>query len=204
MCRDRLGLRGLSFGVLSLLLAPVPGMAQQPQAHVLPSLPHIIPGACQLECCRLGQWSTSFSRVAIYRNPGDQDPSPDTIPVRTSFTADSTVVVVRQFGIAVTDEPVPQRYNDSPALARGDTVYLLRYEGDDRFAAIVGGQRRPVDAFWAGRPGMSRPATWRTYGHVVQDLSTEWWVRIRLGVGPAGWINMTHVSSVRGPDACSQ
>ncbi|HYS60953.1 MAG TPA: hypothetical protein VEM27_10205 [Gemmatimonadales bacterium] len=51
---------------------------------------------------------------------------------------------------------------------------------------------------------MSRPASTRTYGHVVQALQTEWWVHVRLSNGRIGWINMTHVSSVRGPDACSQ
>ena len=118
--------------------------------------------------------------------------------------ADSTVVLVRQFGMAVVDEPVPQRYRDSPALAAGDTVYLVRYNGEDWFTAIVRGQGHDLYAFWAGRPGMSRPASTRTYGHVVQALQTEWWVHVRLSNGRIGWINMTHVSSVRGPDACSQ
>jgi len=123
--------------------------------------------------------------------------------VRSTFTADSTVMVVRQFGIAVADEPVPQRYRDSPAVAAGDTVYLMLYNGEDWFTASVRGQQQQLYAFWAGRPGMSRPANTRTYGHVTQQLRIEWWVHVHLSNGRVGWINMTAVSSVRGPDACS-
>ncbi len=188
---------------LSVLCLPA-SMLDGLQAQGLPTLPYTVDGACQLECCRLGQWSTSFSTVLVYRTPGDSTSPRDTIPVRTTFMADSTVVLVRQFGMAVVDEPVPQRYRDSPALAAGDTVYLVRYNGEDWFTAIVRGQRHDLYAFWAGRPGMSRPASTRTYGHVVQALQTEWWVHVRLSNGRIGWINMTHVSSVRGPDACSQ
>jgi len=70
------------------------------QAQGLPTLPYTVDGACQLECCRLGQWSTSFSTVLVYRTPGDSTSPRDTIPVRTAFMADSTVVLVRQFGMA--------------------------------------------------------------------------------------------------------
>jgi len=104
----------------------------------------------------------------------------------------------------VPDEPVPQRSKESPPLAPGDTVYLVRYEGEDWFTAIVGGKQRKVYAFWSGRPGMGRSPATRTYGHVVADLDTEWWVHVRSPGAHVGWINMTHVSSVHGPDACSE
>ena len=185
-------------------LTALAGQGPDLRAQGLPSLPHTIEGACQLECCRLGSWTTTFAPLAVHPAPGDRTASRDSIPARTTFTADSTVVVVRQFGIAVADEPVPQRYRDSPALAAGDTVYLVRYEGEDWFRAIVRGQTQQVHAFWVGPPGMRRPRSTRTYGHVVQELQTEWWVQVRLPDGRSGWINMTQVSSVRGPDACSQ
>ena len=180
------------------------GGALRLQAQGLPALPYVINGACQLECCRLGEWSTSFSRLPLYTVPGGRAAAHDTIPARTSFTADSTVVVVQRFGIAVPDEPVPQQYRESPALGAGDTVYLVRYEGEDWFTGIVRGQQHKVYAFWSGRPGMSRPPGTRTYGRVVKDLETEWWVHVRWSGDHVGWINMTHVSSVHGPDACSE
>ena len=173
-------------------------------AQGVPPLPYLIPNACQRECCRLGEWSTSFSPVLVHTKAGALGTPSDTIPVRSSFTADSTAILVRHFGIAVVDTPVPRRYRESPALAPGDTVYLLRYEGEDWFTALVRGQRQRVYAFWAGRPGMSRPATERTFGRVIQDLDTEWWVHVRLRQGRTGWIDMTRVSSVHGPDACSE
>ena len=45
------------------------GRALRLQAQGLPALPYIINGACQLECCRLGGWSTSFSRLPLYAVP---------------------------------------------------------------------------------------------------------------------------------------
>ena len=173
----------------------------------LPPLPHIIPKACQLECCRLGEWSTSFSPLTVYSQPGDSSTPIATIPVRTSFVAESSVVVVQQFGITVVDRPVRKRnhVNDSSTLAPGDTVYLLKYDGDDSFTAVVHSRVDTVEAFWgSAAPGMLRPRSTPSYGRVLQNLKTEWWVRARLANRSAGWINMTRVGSVHGPDACSQ
>jgi len=192
---------GLTIGALLLASLAIDDSELRAQ---MPLLPHVIPNECQLECCRLGQWSTTFSTVPVYPAPGTDDAPRDTIPVRTSFAADSTVVVVRQVGIAVVETPVPRRFEVSPPLASGDTVYLLRYEGDDFFTTIVRGRTEHIYAFWEGKPGMSRPTGWITYGRVLQNLKTEWWVHVRLPTRRAGWINMTHVSSVHGPDACSE
>jgi hypothetical protein len=123
--------------------------------------------------------------------------------------ADSSVVVVRRFGVAVADKPVPApRYApiaDSTTLMPGDTVYLIRYAGGDWFAAMVHGHATRIHAFWgSAEPGMLRPLNTPSYGRVLQDLDTEWWVHVRLAPAVAGWINMTDVQSVAGPDACSQ
>ena len=178
------------------------------QGQGLPSLPHIIANACQLECCRLGEWSTSFSPLAVYAQPGDPSAPVATIPVRTSFVANSSVVVVRRFGIAVVDKLVRKRpyfLNDSSTLTPGDTVYLMKYNGEDWFTSIIHNRVDTVHAFWGpGGPGVLRPQGTPSYGRILQNLETEWWVRVRLTNGSAGWINMTRVGSVRGPDACSQ
>jgi hypothetical protein len=192
------------YGPLLLTTLLVSGV----QAQGLPSLPHIIPNACQLECCRLGEWSTTFSPLAVYAQPGDRSQPFATIAVRTSFAAESSVVVVRQFGIAVVDKLVRKRpywVNDSSELAPGDTVYLVNYDGEDWFTSIIHNRADTVYAFWGvGAPGMLRPRSTPSYGRVLQSLETEWWVRVRLPNRSAGWINMTQVGSVRGPDACSQ
>ncbi len=183
-------------------------VASEVEGQGLPSLPHIIPNACQLECCRLGEWSTAFSPLAVYAQPGDPSPPLATIPVRTSFVANSSVVVVRRFGIAVVDKLARKRpyfLNDSSTLAPGDTVYLMKYNGEDWFTSIIHNRVDTVHAFWGpGGPGMLRAQGTPSYGRVLQNLETEWWVRVRLTNGSAGWINMTRVGSVRGPDACSQ
>jgi len=198
--------RPFAFDPYSLLLLTtllVPSL----QAQGLPPLPHIIPHACQLECCRLGEWSTSFSPLTVYAQPGDASPPTATIPVRTSFVAVSSVVVVRQFGLAVVDKPVrkrPSYIKDSSTLAPGDTVYLVKYDGEDWFTSFLHNRVDTVYAFWGlTTPGMIRPRNTPSYGRVLRSLVTEWWVRVRLTNRSTGWINMTRVGSVRGPDACS-
>ena len=90
-------------------------------------------------------------------------------------------------------------------LVPGDTVYLMRYEGEDWFTAIVRARIETIYAFWGpGEPGMMRPDDTPSFGRVLRNLDTEWWVHVRLEDARVGWINMTHVQSVRGPDACSQ
>ena len=192
------------FGPLLLIVVLASGLKGQG----LPSLPHIIPNACQLECCRLGEWTTTFSTLAIHVQPGDLSPPLSTIPVRTSFVADSSVVVVRQLGVAVVDKLVRKRpywVRDSSTLAPGDTVYLVRYDGEDWFTSIIHNRVDTVHAFWGtAAPGMLRPRNTPSYGRVLRTLETEWWVRVRLPNRSVGWVNMTQVGSVSGPDACSQ
>jgi hypothetical protein len=156
-----------SYSPIILLLVTV--LSTQPlQAQALPPVPYVIANVCQLECCRLGQWSTSFDALAVYRAPGDQGARTTTIPKRTSFVADSSVVVVRRFGVAVADKPVPVPRNapieDSTTLVPGDTVYLMRYEGGDWFAAWFMAARRESTRFGVPRNRAccvrrTRPAT---------------------------------------------
>jgi hypothetical protein len=191
------------YGPLLLMVLLVSGLRGQG----LPSLPHVIPNACQLECCRLGEWSTTFSPLVVHAQPGDSSPLA-TIAVRTSFVADSSVMIVRQLGVAVVDKLVRKRphwVNDSTTLAPGDTVYLVKYDGGDWFTSIVHNRADTVHAFWGtAAPGMLRPRNTPSYGRVLRKLETEWWVRVRLPTRSVGWVNMTQVGSVRGPGACSQ
>ena len=71
--------------------------------------------------------------------------------------------------------------------------------------SLVHGRATRIHAFWgSAEPGMLRPQNTPSYGRVLQNLETESWVHVRLAPAVAGWINMTHVQSVDGPDACSQ
>ena len=117
-------------------------------------------------------------------------------------------MVVRQLGVAVVDKLVRKRpywVRDSSTLAPGDTVYLVKYDGEDWFTSIIHNRVDTVHAFWGtAAPGMLRPRNTPSYGRVLRTLETEWWVRVRLPNRSVGWVNMTQVGSVRGPDACSQ
>lgn len=176
------------------------------RAQGLPGLPYIIPNDCQLECCRLGDWHTSFAPLPIAKGPIDTQ-RVAVIPPRTTFHVDSTLIVVREFGVAVVTKPVRmQPYgSDSTMLMPGDTVYLINYEGEDSFRAVVHGKIQYVDGFWgAGGPGMLKPADTPSYGHVLHEEVTEWWVHVARPAAYVGWANMTQVQSVGGPDACSE
>ncbi len=72
-------------------------------------------------------------------------------------------------------------------------------------ACEVNAKGNTVHAFWGtAAPGMLRPRNTPSYGRVLRNLETEWWVRVRVPNRSVGWVNMTQVGSVRGPDACSQ
>jgi len=196
---------GRSAGVWVAVVASLV-LAAGAEAQGLPELPYIIPNDCQLECCRLGDWHTTFAPLPVAKGPIDTQ-RVAVIPPRTAFHVDSTVIVVRQAGVAVVTKPVRmQQYSrDSTMLMPGDTVYLLNYEGNDSFRAVVHGKIQYVDGFWgAGGPGMGKPADTPSYGKVLREEVTEWWVRVARPAKYVGWANMTQVQSVAGPDACSE
>jgi len=190
-----------------ILLAAFFAASSAARAQGLPALPHIVPHVCPLECCRLGDWTTSFSPLVIYAEPGVKDRIVDTIPQRTAFDAESSVVVIRQYGVAVVDKPIDPTLglNDIPLPQPGDTVYLARYEGEDFFLAYLHGKETEVPAFWGrGGPGMGRPKGTPSYGRVLRDQIEEWWVLVRRVGATPGWANMTGVGSVHGMDACGE
>jgi hypothetical protein len=176
------------------------------RAQAMPMLPAIIPDSCPVECCRLGDWPTGRSPVSVFAVPGQSTKRIATVPARAVIHVDSTVEVVRRFGIAVVDKPVrayPSSVYDSTMLAPGDTVYLMLYRLEDNFTAVVRGKQLTIEAFWGqDRPGMLRPLNTPRFGRVIRGLQSEWWVHVRHASGTAGWINVDK-SSVGVPDGCS-
>jgi len=186
-------------GVCLLLI----GAAAAAHAQGVRQLPVVFPGMCPREYCCLGEWSTRSASVQVFGQPGDRDRPVAVVPERTDFKVDSSVEVAVRLGIAVVDRAVKAYASsvyDSTMLAPGDTVYLMLYDGEDVFHAVYRGQPLAVEAFWAGPPGMLRPDDTPTYGRVIQDLRSEWWVRVRLSSGIVGWIQPTE--TLQGLDAC--
>jgi hypothetical protein len=174
-------------------------------AQGLPTLPHTIPGICPLECCRLGRWQSNWAAIPVYVAPGQRGSRHTAIAAKSTFVADSSIVVVRRLGIAIVDRPVrtiPGAVTDSTMLAPGDTVYLLHYQLEDTFTAVVNGVTKDVEAFWKDGPGMLRPKGTPFFGRALRGPVEEWWVHVRFGAGSVGWINMTRNESVSGPDGC--
>jgi hypothetical protein len=175
-------------------------------AQGLPALPYVMGGDCPLECCRLGQWTT-FAEIPVHAKPGDTRSRAGRIAANATFVADSSLVLVRQFGLAVVDRPVralPGAVSDSTMLEAGDTVYLIHYQGEDFFNAMVNGARRDIQAFWKDGPGMLRPTNTESFCRALRGPSEEWWVRVRFGPdsGSVGWIDMSRNQAVSGPDGC--
>lgn len=190
---------GLVLLVIGLFAGSSPTRGQS-----LPPLPLVVPHACLREYCCLGDWTTSAS-LPVRAAPGSRD-LVDSISARSSFSAESTAVVVRRYGVAVVDTLIPANHGvgDDPAPQPGDTVYLARYEGEDIFLAYLHGRRIEVEAFWGrGGPGMGRPKGTPSYGHVLRDREEEWWVRVSRAGGRDGWINMTSATSVSGVEDCA-
>jgi hypothetical protein len=97
---------------------------------------------------------------------------------------------------------IPGAVTDSTVLAAGDTVYLVYYQGEDLFTAVVNGAQRDIEAFWKDGPGMMRPTSTPSFGRAIRGPFEEWWVRVRFGAGSVGWIDMSRNQSVSGPDGC--
>lgn len=162
--------------------------------HVLakrPAAPLRVEGACPFEGCVYGTWTTS-DVTTVYTRSADSTSAAFTVPAGTALEAPGGFVLVTRVGVSVAAQPTELffSFEESAPLAAGDTVLVLDYEGEGSYRVWHGGR--------VGFSGASGPdAAYRQ----VTAPEQEWWARVTVPDGRAGWLWMDRTPGVRGADA---
>jgi hypothetical protein len=159
-----------------------------------PVAPVTVIGACPFECCHYGAWRLRTSAVVRTTHASAATPVA-TLAAGSAVTADRGLVVVTRLGVVVVHRP----YRDpdmGSRYARGDSLLLLDYIGENFYNAWFRGRRRQVGDNW-GRADTSA-------AQLVIEPQSTWWAHIHWRQGARtrdGWIDVDDVG-VNGADSC--
>ncbi len=163
-----------------------------------PVAPLRVEGACPFEGCTYTSWTTS-GETAVYAVAGDTSSTAFMLPAGTHMEADRGFVLLTRIGVYVADRPteVFVTADETHAVAAGDTLLVLDYEGEGSYRVWHGG----VLAFsGAGAdlpvPGQGTPALRQTV-----EPAQQWWAHVHLADGRDGWLWMDETPPVEGADA---
>jgi hypothetical protein len=165
------------------------------------TLPYVAHRVCPFECCVYRRWR-ALSRLRVYAGERDTAQVAFTIAPGDSFEAlTGDVYVLRPGTASVLDAHVLRLGGVRIALARGDSIPLLDYEGEGGYRAWVRGHATAVgeDDFALSDRAPER-LQWLRF---VRGPETEWWVRIRTEDGQDGWLRMDDDQDVENADACA-
>jgi hypothetical protein len=157
----------------------------------LPPVPFEDPGACPFEGCVYRQW-TATDEVVVRAEQHDEAAPAFTIPKEQKVTALTGVVVTTRPG-RVRFRKAVDLPSDSGTIhvERGQTLYLLAYEGDSDFSASLDGQvYRAVDGSTFLNGACAEEPT-RCIADIVAQPEATWWVQVRNARGQVGWTNET-------------
>lgn len=154
---------------------------------------YVARGACPFECCVYGRWRV-FTPAVLRARPATGADSIGWFDANTDIVADSGLVRVNPTGLAVVTGKTPGDFvPDTVAVAVGDTLELLDYEGEGYRNARWKGRLITVMEYWSmlGAQGVS----------LVRRPVSQWWVHATSG-DRRGWMLMDSVR-VRGADRCA-
>lgn len=149
-----------------------------------PSRLDVAEGACPFECCTYGRWAATRS-VHLLTVPRASAGVVATVSPGDSVTAETGEVHTRAapfvFGA------------DRDGFAKGDTVWVLDYQGEGRFRVRYRGSTVPADLGFSPYGARGRS--------MLEEYRSVWWVRIKLDNGVVGWT--AYPEAFAGRDACS-
>ena len=155
-------------------------------------LPVTLEDECPMEYCGVGEWATTFDSLVVFESHDLTSPRAFVIPARSTFEADSTIVIVSQLGMVLVDEDHAGRFpRPGRSYVAGDTIHLIQYQGEDFWLANHRGETIQLEGFWSGTQGMVKPVGTRFFGGQVQETRDQWWVRVNLN-GESGWFPMRY------------
>ena len=162
-----------------------------------PVAPLRVDGACPFECCTYGSWRTT-APTTVYDAP---DPSGATfdVPAGTPLEAATGYVLLTEIGVALARDTVRlyTEEGDERLAAPGDTLLVLDNVGEGFRRVWHQGAILQTDAVSGFVPAGGIPAA-----EVLVEPSQEWWARVRIADGRAGWLPMDRTPPIEGADAC--
>jgi len=124
------------------------------------AMPRVFQSACEDEGCMPDDSALVCNAVTLVREPrtGAAEVGTlrrgDTVASRSVMHLRSPGVVVLRSDVPMADvvEPQEDSVDRSGALARGDTLFLLYYEGEGRWRSWHRTREMTVVEFWSGPP----------------------------------------------------
>ncbi len=159
---------------------------------VRPVAPIRVEGACPMECCQYGTWTTS-APTRLFASAGDSTTVAGTVDAGTALTVSTGHVLLTRLGQAVLREPAMlyRDFEDGVQAAAGDTLVVLYTVGEGAWRVWYRGEVLEADY-----------STLQAFGREAFSES-QWWARATAPDGTSGWLWMERTPPVTGADGCA-
>ena len=107
-----------------------------------PSLPYRDPGACPFECCTYRDW-TANKDTTVYREMRDGSTRAFTVRKGEVVRGVTGVVITNRAGTATASSNMSIGQGNKTRVRKGDTLYLLTYQGEGFFKVWFKGRVIP-------------------------------------------------------------
>jgi|GEM_PF-1016603 len=161
-------------------------------APVRPVAPLRIEGACPMECCQYGTWTTS-GPTRLFATAGDSTAVAGTVEAGTALSVSTGHVRLTRLGEAVLREPAMlyRDFEDGVQAAAGDTLLVLYTVGEGAWRVWYRGEVLEADY-----------STLQAFGREAFSES-QWWAQATAPDGTSGWLWMERTPPVTGADGCA-
>jgi hypothetical protein len=174
--------------LLALAVAAAPAQRPAPRARPTgPPMPYEDIGACPFECCVYRDWVANDT-VAVRRDRRRGAPVVFTLKPGDHVRAITGVVVTLAPGRVRFRQPEDLTTTEGTLhVGAGETLYLLTYHGEGATTAWFKGHvYDEVDGSgFIGANCETDPDSCN--GRIVEQPTTEWWVRVKSRGGRTGW-----------------
>ncbi|WP_412069829.1 hypothetical protein [Rubrivirga sp. IMCC43871] len=162
-----------------------------------PAAPVRVDGACPFEGCVYGTWTTS-AETTVYAAAGNTARVAFTVPAGAALEASEGFVLLTRVGqaVALRASDLYLAGGESRAVAAGDTLVVLDYEGEGSHRVWFDGQIGFSEAGADIGPPGEGPAF-----RLAVEPASQWWAHVTAADGRAGWLWMDRTPDVEGADA---
>jgi len=165
-----------------------------------PAEPYIVRRACPFECCQYGEWQARTT-TPVYATEGKSGQPLFTLRAGDSVRAMTGSVHVSRAGRVKIVSRVERGWAEfgehkMPALAVGDTVYILSYAGEGHWEYWSRGLVGVGPELWSEPMNAGPPP-----GELLAEPVREWWVQVTDRRGRSGWL-IVPPQGFDGYDAC--